>query len=202
MIEGGAGNDTLYGNATLTHSNANGEPVAPHWVPGIASYNGSDTYLFGRGDGQDTIIDNDYGVNQTDVLRFKPGVAAQDLDLAQRGSDLVVTIRGTTDSVTIKGFLFGTPTVNPFETRAYGTIERFEFADGAAWDVEQIVAAAWTGTVQVDVFIGNGDANRMAGLDGNTNTTSATQAVKNINFTTNFVFPLLLTTKKGSSMNI
>lgn len=36
-------------------------------------------YLFGRGDGQDTVIDGDFTVGNTDTLRFKEGLTLGDV---------------------------------------------------------------------------------------------------------------------------
>src|SRR5258706_8704403 len=78
-LEGGTGNDTLLGGAE------------------------SDTYVFNRGDGQDTIGDNSVGTftpwytyvadsGQADSLRFGAGIGASDLGAHISGNDLVLTI--------------------------------------------------------------------------------------------------------------
>ncbi|WP_225977322.1 hypothetical protein, partial [Paracidovorax avenae] len=55
------------------------------------NYNGAgnDTYLFGRGDGQDVIIDDDATVGNLDKLVFKTGVAVADV-LAVRDGDALI----------------------------------------------------------------------------------------------------------------
>lgn len=158
VIEGGAGNDMLYGNAVLTKY-LNNEIVPPYWYFDYESYRDSDAYVFGRGDGQDTLLDKTYGVHE-DVLRFKEGVSAADLELAQRGEDLVVRIIGTSDQVTIKKFYVST---------AYA-IEAFEFADGVRWLLPDIKRAGWSGTAQDDVFssdVAHGSSGQMSGGEGN-----------------------------------
>ena len=81
-LDGGAGNDTLYG------------------TPGFAT-----TYVFGHGSGQDLIIDTaeDLSLNQN-TLVFTGDVALADLQLSREGpngDDLVISIIGTADRITI-----------------------------------------------------------------------------------------------------
>jgi Ca2+-binding RTX toxin-like protein len=166
VIEGGAGNDILYGNAVRS-TFLNGQTVPPYWRFGTSSFRDSDVFVFGRGDGQDTIIHENYGAaNDADVLRFKEGVAPEDLELAQRGNDLVVSIKGTDDRITVKQFFFD------IENRlalapAPSIVGKFEFADGSEWNLAQIYASAWGGTAQDDVFVGDRGGNLMSGGDGN-----------------------------------
>ncbi|MFK5165289.1 calcium-binding protein, partial [Propionibacterium freudenreichii] len=77
---------------------------------------GSDTYLFGKGDGRDVIgaID-DPATGKVDTLLFKPGVAPTEVTFgtapnplsiyAWDGDALVIKIAGTTDQITIQDFL-------------------------------------------------------------------------------------------------
>lgn len=99
-ISADSGNDTLYsesGNDSLS-----GDDLL---VGGI----GNDTYLFGRGDGQD-MINNDITTWQTDNdrLRFQESVAADQLWFQKSGSNPVVRVIGTTtDKVTITNWYSG-----------------------------------------------------------------------------------------------
>ena len=166
VMEGGAGNDILYGNASRS-SILNGQIVPPYWRLGTYSSSDSDVFVFGRGDGQDTIIHENYTDKaDADVLRFKEGVAPEDLELVQRGYDLVVAIKGTDDRITVKRFFFD------IENRlalapAPSIVGKFEFADGTEWNLAQIYASAWGGTAQDDVFVGDRGGNQMSGGDGN-----------------------------------
>jgi VCBS repeat-containing protein len=161
VMEGGAGDDLLMGNARW-RVDANG--AAGQWEVTEATYGQADpdVYVFGRGDGKDVIIDVDSTANQ-DVLRFKAGVAPADLELAQRGEDLVLRIRGTEDQITVQGFYkltywwYGTKSIE------LNAIELFEFADGTRWNLDQIKDAAWLGTDEADVFTGDARNNRILG---------------------------------------
>jgi Ca2+-binding RTX toxin-like protein/GH24 family phage-related lysozyme (muramidase) len=89
-VIGGLGNDTLRGG------------VGNDTVWGAA---GNDTYLFGRGDGSDTI----YETAGQDTLKLSSNVAYDQLWFRRSGSDLLVSIIGTRDSIRI-GDWYGTPT--------------------------------------------------------------------------------------------
>jgi hypothetical protein len=125
VIDGGAGNDTLIGATGWNRIYENGGyRVERNTTPQVAA-NGDDTYLFGRGDGQDTVIDGDYTAGNTDTLRFKEGVTPADVKFMRHGNDLVLAIRGTDDQVTLKRY---------FDEAWNGTypylIERIAFAKG------------------------------------------------------------------------
>ncbi len=95
-LSGGAGNDTLDGGAGNDALNGG---------------QGENLYLFGKGDGQDTI--NTYAQNTTgltNILRFKAGVAPSEVVVRQVYDNywgyqaLQLSIAGTTDSVKLVGF--------------------------------------------------------------------------------------------------
>ncbi len=70
--------------------------LAPNGFAALAALdsNGDDTYLFGRGDGQDTVIDGDTSAGNSDTLRFKEWVAPTDVKLIRSGEDLVLACKG------------------------------------------------------------------------------------------------------------
>jgi Ca2+-binding RTX toxin-like protein len=106
-LNGGAGNDILAGGVYDTwNGNYNGA--------------GNDTYQFGRGDGQDTLVDFDATAGNVDVLSVGVGVAANQLWFRQVGSDLEVSIVGGTDKSTISNWYSGS---------AYH-VEQFKTSDG------------------------------------------------------------------------
>lgn len=125
-IAGGSGNDLLIGAAD---TNAAGNILTP-----VARANGSDTYLFRRGDGNDSIADFDPSAN-TDTLKLmgiNPGeVTASiansrwDAAAATTVADIVLDL-GQGESVTIRQALAASGT-------GLGRIERVEFEDGTVW---------------------------------------------------------------------
>jgi len=104
-LDGGAGNDILEGS------------------------DGGDTYLFGRGYGQDEIRETltDGNLGEEDTLRFGADISWSDLDFTRNGDALTITIKGTTDSVTIGGEW---STITDTSTVTWWDVEKFAFADG------------------------------------------------------------------------
>ncbi|ADX48579.1 Ig family protein [Paracidovorax avenae ATCC 19860] len=126
-LKGGAGNDRLVSYAGLdTMDGGAGDDVLV----------GGDIYLFGRGDGNDTIESWTGSVNggRTQTLRFKSGVGAQDVLLQRDGDALKVSLRGSQDSITVRSF---------YSQNASATgVRRIEFADGTAWGYDTLVRRA------------------------------------------------------------
>jgi len=166
VVEGGAGNDTIWSNGNLATRDRAGNTIPPTWVF-RETYQNSDTYVFGLGDGQDTIVDVDYSSPgpDHDVLRFKAELAPQDLVLAQRGSDLVVSIKESTDQVTVKDFFYAIFNRSAGAS-SQSTVEQFEFADGTSWNIARIVSEAFKGTSEADNFIGSWDGDHLSGGEG------------------------------------
>ncbi len=82
-LDGGVGNDTLQGGL------------------------GDDRYHFARGGGQDVIVDIDATAGNTDLLAFEGDVAFDQVWFSQAGNDLVLSIIGGTDSITIRDWYSG-----------------------------------------------------------------------------------------------
>jgi Ca2+-binding RTX toxin-like protein len=151
--QGGAGNDKLVdasGTYVTTPFRYN------NFIPSSAS---SDTYLFARGDGQDSIYDVDVvaapgsgaavppGPN-VDTLQFGADIRAADVvvyrvhasfDTAPNGlvnsfdDALLFRVAGTTDTIVTPDML--TPSLTLFGQSAYTVgIEQVKFADGTTWD--------------------------------------------------------------------
>lgn len=94
---------------------------------------GADTYLFNPGGGQDSITNADTGVSP-DTLLFGAGIGEDDLWFSKSGSNLVLTVLGSTDKVTLINWYSG----------ASNQLDHFELADGTildAGDVQDLVGA-------------------------------------------------------------
>ncbi|MCA3033073.1 MAG: hypothetical protein ING21_08410 [Burkholderiales bacterium] len=158
VLQGGAGNDTLNGGAG---NDILAGGVYDTWN---GNYNGAgnDTYQFGRGDGQDTIIDDDATVGNLDKLVFKTGVAVADVQAVRDGDALILKINGTTDQVRIDSY-FSNDGVNNRQ------IEEIRFTDSATtvWKLADIKAKVLTGTAGNDTIIGYATADTISGADGN-----------------------------------
>ena len=111
-IYGATGNDNLYGG------NGNDILIGGEGNDTLYGDNGNDIYVFKKGYGQD-IIDNYY--NQTtdnDILEMRD-LKYSECELVMNGYDLVVKVKGTNDSVTVK---------DCFSTE-YSRINSIKFAD-------------------------------------------------------------------------
>ncbi|MEZ5926569.1 MAG: calcium-binding protein [Hyphomicrobiaceae bacterium] len=146
VIDGGAGNDRMEG------------------------YNGSDTYIFDRGSGTDTILDKGtiLGGGEDDRVAFGPGIAMADVILERQGDNLLVRVAGATDTLLIENMFY-----QAFE---WYRIERFTFADGTEWSFSEIQDRLLIGTPsddhldgfnRPDVLDGGAGNDLLEGRDGN-----------------------------------
>ncbi|MHB8149271.1 MAG: VCBS domain-containing protein [Desulfobulbia bacterium] len=134
-MNGGAGGDALHGEKgddRLYGGDGNDTLSGGDGHDYLIGGSGGDTYLFNRGDGQDTI--SDYGDTDTgdtvDILRFGEGISASDITFMRGEKDLVLSINGSSDQVTLQHW----------RDRGDSRIERIEFADGTVWDKADIQA--------------------------------------------------------------
>ncbi|HPX61715.1 MAG TPA: calcium-binding protein [Deltaproteobacteria bacterium] len=140
LMDGGVGADILAGGTGLdTIHGGEGDNLFNAGAGNDSLYGGSgvDTYVFNRGDGQDTIIEIGQSV---DVLRFGSGIAASDITFSRMIKDLVISVNGSTDQIKIKSW--SNTDVYPGWWGDHGgsQVERFEFADGTAWDKSYILS--------------------------------------------------------------
>jgi Ca2+-binding RTX toxin-like protein len=124
---------------------------------------GSDTYVFGRGYGHDEVRETVSNANLSnyDQVLFLDGVSLADLGFARAGDDLVVTILGTTDSLTVK---------DQFRTStgySWWDIERFAFADGTSIDKAGVQQIMLQGTDGPDHLVGFSTGDILDGGLGN-----------------------------------
>ena len=149
-LTGAAGNDTLKG--------AQGNDT-------LAGGTGNDTYQFDRGDGQDTVQENDATSGNTDTMLFGATINPIDLVLSQQGNDLRIALHGSTDRVTIQNWYTGTAAQTEVIQAANGqqllntqvatliqAMATFTAQTGLTWDqgidqqpqdVQTILAASW-----------------------------------------------------------
>jgi Ca2+-binding RTX toxin-like protein len=121
-LDGGAGNDSMQGGAgvdNLVGGEGNDNLDGGEGNDTMQGGNGADTYRFGRGSGQDTIsnYDGDALGTNLDTIQLGAGVAANQLWLRQIGSDLEISIIGSTDKSVISNWYSGsTYRVEQFKT--------------------------------------------------------------------------------------
>ena len=124
-LNGGGGNDELYGEAgndTLYGNDGNDILDGGTGVDTLCGGNGEDTYVFAKGYEQDTI--NEWGSDHSTVILTD--INSDEIDVsAQWGSNLLISVNGTDDVLTISNFKWGQASYT------------FKFADGAEGYVDK-----------------------------------------------------------------
>jgi Ca2+-binding RTX toxin-like protein len=176
--------DLLASKGVLTKSTTGNDAVQGIWraetLSGgqgddtLSGAGGFDTYQWGLGDGQDTIIEHSLSpvvVGGTDTLQLLGSLSPADLRFSRSGDNLLVLSKTTNDRVTVKDHFgeFGTPTRG---------IDRVVFGNAVVWDRfdinNNLVPEPMTegddfylGTPGNDVVLGLGGNDTLLGLDGN-----------------------------------
>ncbi len=116
---------------------------------------GNDVYLYGRGDGHDTLDDTAADAS-VDTLRLGAGILSSDLILRRSADDLLVQVRDGADEVVVQGHFAGAP------------IDRIELADGTAWDTTQILSRLSSELTEgPDAYFGTTGPDHVDGRGGN-----------------------------------
>jgi len=167
FLYGGAGNDTLRGGAD--NDNLYGD-AGNNTLDGGAGYDtltgglGTNTYLFGKGDGQDMVSSiYDPSNNKQGAVQFKAGVAASEVLVTRSGANLVLSIAGTTDILTVQSFFYADDPVN-----VNNPVQQVKFADGTIWDIAALKGKAWTGNDTAQTltgYVGDDVINALGGAD-------------------------------------
>lgn len=97
--------------------------------------NGDDTFVFGRGDGSDTI--DSYDTVGNDTLKFGAGVLPEHVQLYRDNADLVAVIDGSSTQTRIKSFF----------NSANLPVEQILFENGTVWSSATMQELAITGSV-------------------------------------------------------
>lgn len=166
-LVGGNGNDTLrggYGNDTLDGGAGNDR---------LEGSNGSDTYIFRRGSGQDTISNSVYGDNaptKLDVIRLL-GLSPDDVTFSRvpysywwvdgqgGGDNLLISVKGSTDTLRVINFFYEDPLYNP-------SVDRIDFGNGVQWSIADVRLAVLTETQLNDRLVGYDGADVINGQQG------------------------------------
>lgn len=162
-----AGNDTIYAGAGPdTVNGGDGDDFISGGTGDdiLDGGSGSDTYLFTRGQGADTIneaidLATTIGI---DTLRFADDIAPEDIQFSASGNDLIVTLIGTADSVTIKDQF---SSVDPsMQLDNVSAVEEFVFANGVTYvDMPPLQVI---GTIGADNLVGSDFNESISGNDG------------------------------------
>ncbi|MEC9067300.1 MAG: calcium-binding protein [Pseudomonadota bacterium] len=136
-LDGGAGNDILRG------------------------LDGSDTYFFGRGSGNDIIRESVQYVNidDDDRIEFASDLTLGDIVWSRSGETLIIGIAETTDTLTAEGALGVDSSLN----HTWRDIEFFDFADGTTLTKSEVMSILLSPTDGDDIIDGFWTGDTLAG---------------------------------------
>lgn len=130
IILGGDGDDIIYPdhseqNVLYHFDNDRGNDIirGEKGNDVIYSVKGNDTYIFNLGDGQDKIYDSD----GTDIIYFGKGISKDMLSVVKDNNDLIINIKNTKDSITVKDYFKQVNNKN--NPRLNNKIEIIQFSD-------------------------------------------------------------------------
>src|SRR5262249_41160779 len=117
----------------------------------IEGGSGNDIYVFGRGDGQDTIYDRGSS-GDNDTIQLGAGILPSDIIISRDllNSDMLVSIAGTTDQIRIAGGYSG-----GLDAR----IEQLRFDDNTTFALTNQSTWLKTGNLANDTIAGTDTAN-------------------------------------------
>ncbi|MCP8473914.1 calcium-binding protein, partial [Pseudomonas triclosanedens] len=171
-LDGGVGNDTLYGGAGqdvlkggLGNDALYGEDGNDILIGGVGNDYlsgdaGSDVYRFERGWGQDTVYNYDTSTSKVDAIEFGADIAVSDVAVTRSGDHLILSLKGSTDQITVQSYFNG-------DAAGSYRLEEVRFADGTAWNIAQVKALVQQGTDGNDILYGYAVADTISGGAGN-----------------------------------
>ncbi|MCU7869288.1 MAG: hypothetical protein KZQ98_12250 [Candidatus Thiodiazotropha sp. (ex Lucinoma borealis)] len=159
VLMGGTGNDTLEGHGGINHlSGMDGNDTlrGGSGVSNLRGGEGDDTYLYGVGDHDCFIINNDLQ-GGVDVLRFLEGITPDDLSMTRDRTNLVLTVNGGVITV-----------VSYFQNQGDNSdaLNTIEFADGTSWDYDDVMPHLTLGTQDANELYGDAIDDQFNGLAG------------------------------------
>ena len=119
LLDGGNGNDTLDGGADNDH---------------LRGEDGADTYLFGLGSGQDTIMNGDTDTlgSKADTIKFGTTLKPEDVTLSRlEYNNLLISLNGTSDQLIVE-YYFIQDATSPY------AVENLLFSDGTNLDINTV----------------------------------------------------------------
>jgi Ca2+-binding RTX toxin-like protein len=159
---------TINANAWYRGTSGNDSITGTSWIETFAGglgndylrgNDGADTYVYTSGQGNDEIDDQSSSTSDVDTLKFT-NLNAADITLSRSSSYALVTINATGETIKIDNQFYSS-------SNNWG-VEKFEFADGSAWNLQTINANAWyRGTSGNDSITGTSWSETFAGGQGN-----------------------------------
>lgn len=161
-LEGNEGNDTLKGGDGVDRLyGGDGDDVLDggQGADYLDSGAGNDTYIFHKGDGQDTIASYESNLEKHDSLIFQD-LSANDVSITRQGSDLLFSVKQSTDKLIVQNHFAGVG-------KSGYEIDTVRFSDGVEWDMDAINAQALKGTDNDDTLNGYATDDSISGGNGN-----------------------------------
>jgi len=186
LIYGSLGNDIIYGgdgddiiNGSLGNDYIEGGKGNDLIVAadGTGSSGYTNIYKFNLGDGNDDLLESrDNNSSIVDTIEFGEGISSGDLEFsyvpaegpASRGlyQDLIISIKGTTDSIRIWDFYYQGMSDSGYSR----TVEQLKFADGTVLRIDNAIH----GTASGDTINGTTGNDIIFGFQGNDVITGST----------------------------
>ncbi len=123
---------------------------------------GADTYVFGKGSGQDTVYnyDNDAVGTNADTILLGAGITTSGVALTRQFDDLIITLLGTDDSLRVQSYFNN-------DGASSHVVENIRFANGTIWNVDTVKSMVWAPTAGNDILYGYATNDTINGNDGN-----------------------------------
>lgn len=152
---GGMGNDTLYGNIGNNILNGGGNDalvgdIGNDTLDGglgddyLYGGTGTNTFLFNRGYGSDSVYSDGTNGVLTDIIKFGDGISKTDIILSRPTSgyanSLKLNILGTTDTLGVLYFNFQDDPEQGGSSSSILNNMIIQFADGSQWTYDDIVS--------------------------------------------------------------
>ena len=136
----------------------------------LAGGTGNNTYLFGLGDGVDTVLySGDTAGARLNTVQLGGGIVAADLVLRRvfdtqttRMTALEIAIAGTGDKLVINHFLEGDTPYN-----SSNPVQQLRFDDGSLWTSDDLLARLLAATAGDDTLVGTTGNEVLEGGAGN-----------------------------------
>jgi Ca2+-binding RTX toxin-like protein len=161
-LEGGAGNDSLFGGEdddNLLGGDGDDRLNGGTGNDLLNGGNGNDTYVLERGWGQD-VIDNYDSANGVDVIEFAAGIVPNDIQAVHQGDDLILNLKGSTDSVRVRNYFLSNGVSNY-------SLEQIRFSGGVTWSYSVLRSLVVSGSSGNDLLNGFSGADTLDGGAGN-----------------------------------
>jgi Ca2+-binding RTX toxin-like protein len=154
LLLGGSGDDSLDGGAD------NDILIGGSGNDSLSGSGGSDIYRFSRGWGQDYVYNYDSSNDKTDAIEFAADILPNDIIVTRGSSDLILTLRGTTDRIVVSSYFYN-------DGVGSYSLESIKFADGTVWNLDQMKVAAVQSTAGDDALWGYASNDALQGGLGN-----------------------------------